>query len=111
MERLRWMPHDLGRHYVLVNVAGFELTVVENDRAVLGMRVIVGTADQSTPSFAATLRLLTINPYWNVPHRIARDRLVPRERQRPGYLAALGFRIQDPRTGRWREPDAEVLAR
>ncbi|HEY7540964.1 MAG TPA: L,D-transpeptidase family protein [Methylomirabilota bacterium] len=111
MERLRWMRHDLGDHYVFVNIAGFELAVVEHDRTVLGMRVIVGTADQSTPSFAATLRLLTINPYWNVPHRIARDRLVPRERRSPGYLAGLGFRVQDPQTGQWREPDADLLAR
>jgi murein L,D-transpeptidase YcbB/YkuD len=74
MERLRWLPHDLGSHYVFVNIAGFELAVVEDDRTVLTMRVIVGMADQSTPSFAATLRLLTINPYWTVPHRIARDR-------------------------------------
>ena len=106
MERLRWLPHDLGSHYVFVKIAGFELAVVEDDRTVLTMRVIVGMADQSTPSFAATLRLLTINPYWTVPHRIARDRLVPRERRSPGYLAAHGFRIQDPRTGQWREPDA-----
>jgi murein L,D-transpeptidase YcbB/YkuD len=111
MERLRWMPHDLGSHYVFVNIAGFDLTVIEDDRSVLTMRVIVGMADQPTPSFAATLRSLTINPYWTVPHRIARDRLVPRERRSPGYLAAHGFRIQDAETGQWREPDAEVLAR
>jgi murein L,D-transpeptidase YcbB/YkuD len=111
MERLRWMPHDLGSHYVFVNTAGFELKVIEQDRAALGMRVIVGTGDQSTPSFAATLRTLTINPYWNVPHRIARDRLVPRERRSPGYLAAHGFRVLDPPTGQWREPDAKTFAR
>jgi murein L,D-transpeptidase YcbB/YkuD len=111
MERLRWMHHDLGRHYVFVNTAGFELTVIEQDRAVLGMRVVVGTGEQSTPSFAATLRSLTINPYWNVPHRIARDRLVPREQRSPGYLVAHGFRVLDPRTGEWHEPDAESLAR
>jgi murein L,D-transpeptidase YcbB/YkuD len=110
MERLRWMPRDLGRHYVLVNLAGFELAVIEYDRVVLGMRIVVGMADQSTPSFAATLRSLTINPYWNVPHRIARDRLVPKEQRSPGYLAAHGFRILDPRTGQWREPDASILA-
>jgi murein L,D-transpeptidase YcbB/YkuD len=109
MERLRWMPHDLGGHYVFVNTAGFQLAVVEDDRAVLRMRVIVGTGDQSTPSFAATLRSLTINPYWNVPNRIARDRLVPRERRSPGYLAAHGFRVLDPQTREWREPDAETL--
>ena len=110
MERLRWLPRDLGSHYVFVNTAGFELSVVEGDRTVLGMRVIVGAPDQPTPSFTATLRSLTINPYWNVPHRIARDTLVPRERRRPGYLAARGFRVLDPSTGRWREPDATSLA-
>jgi L,D-transpeptidase YcbB len=110
MERLRWMPRDLGDHYVFVNTAGFELAVIEHDRVVLGLRVIVGTGDQSTPSFAATLRSLTINPYWNVPNRIARDRLVPREQRSPGYLAAHGFRVLDARTGEWREPDAESIA-
>jgi murein L,D-transpeptidase YcbB/YkuD len=111
LERVRWMPRDLGSHYILVNTAAFELAVVEGDRSVLGMRIIVGAPDQATPSFTATLRSLAINPYWNVPHRIARDRLLPRERQSPGYLAAGGFRLFDPRTGRWREPDAEALAR
>jgi murein L,D-transpeptidase YcbB/YkuD len=109
MERLRWMPRDLGRHYVLVNTAGFELAVVEDDRTVLGMRVIVGTRDQATPSFTATLTSLVINPYWNVPVRIARDKLVPRERRSPGYLASRRFRVLDPRSDQWREPDAASL--
>lgn len=111
MERLRWMPRDLGPHYVLVNTAGFELAVIEDDRTVLGMRVIVGTLDQGTPSFTATLRSLVINPYWNVPSRIVRDKLLPRERQSPGYLAARGFRVFDAGDGEWREPDAQALSR
>jgi murein L,D-transpeptidase YcbB/YkuD len=111
MERLRWMPRDLGPHYVLVNTAAFELAVVEDDRSVLGMRIIVGAPDQATPSFTGTLRSLLINPYWNVPIRIAYDTLLPRERQNPGYLAAHGFRLFDARAGRWREPDAAALAR
>jgi murein L,D-transpeptidase YcbB/YkuD len=111
MERLRWMPRDLGPHYVLVNTAAFELAVVEDDRWVLGMRIIVGAPDQATPSFTGTLRSLLINPYWNVPIRIAYDTLLPRERQNPGYLAAHGFRLFDARAGRWREPDAAALAR
>jgi murein L,D-transpeptidase YcbB/YkuD len=109
MERLRWMPHDLGDHYVFVNIAGFELTVVGHDRTMLSMRIVVGMADQSTPSFRATLKTLTINPYWNVPDRIARDRLVPREQKSPGYLAAHGFRVLDRGTETWREPDAAAL--
>lgn len=110
MERLRWMPRALGDHYVLVNTAGFELAVVEGERTMLGMRVVVGTPGQATPSFTAMLRSLVIDPYWNVPARIARDKLLPRERRNPDYLAAHGFRVLDPRTGQWRAPDATSLA-
>jgi murein L,D-transpeptidase YcbB/YkuD len=104
------MPRDLGPHHVLVNTASFELVVIEGDRAVLGMSVIVGSPDQTTPSFTATLRTLIINPYWNVPARIARDKLLPRERRNPGFLAARGFRVLDGRSGQWRAPDAASLA-
>jgi murein L,D-transpeptidase YcbB/YkuD len=105
MERLRWLPHDLGNHYILVNTAGFELAVIESGKTVLRMRTINGTPDQATPSFSATLRSLIINPFWYVPERIARERLWPREQAKPGYLAARGFRIFDTRNGNWQELD------
>ncbi|MGE5241549.1 MAG: peptidoglycan-binding protein, partial [Bacteroidota bacterium] len=83
LERWRWLPHDLGERYILVNSAGFELTVVERGRAVLGMRAIMGALEQPTPSFSAQLRMLVINPYWNVPARIAREELLPLQRRDP----------------------------
>lgn len=103
MERLRWLPRELGNHYILANTAGFELTVIENDRTVLGMRTINGTPDQATPSFVATLQTLIVNPYWYVPKRIERDKLWPREQRQPGYLLGRGFRIFDTRNGGWQE--------
>lgn len=105
MERWRWLPRDLGDHYILTNTAGFELAVVENGKTVLTMRTINGTPDQATPSFTAMLKSLIINPYWYVPGRIERDKLWPREQRSPGYLAAHGFRIFDTRGGDWRELD------
>jgi murein L,D-transpeptidase YcbB/YkuD len=124
LERWRWLPHDLGEHYILINSAGFELTVVENGRTVLGMRVIVGTPEQPTPSFSATLQSLTINPYWNVPERIARDVLLPKQQRNPRYFAKRGFRVFEPRNGNgkgigeeielaridWRHIDADSFA-
>lgn len=99
LERWRWLPHDLGEHYILVNSAGFELAVVERGRTVLGMRVIVGMPDQPTPSFVAPLQTLAINPYWNVPERIARDVLLPKQQRDPRYFEKRGFRAFDPRNG------------
>lgn len=102
MERLRWLPHDPGRHFVQINTAGFELEVIEDGKTVLKMRTINGTPREATPSFGGTLQSLVINPYWHVPARIARDRLWPRIRRDPGYLDRNGFRIIDRRNG-WRE--------
>ncbi|MBA2670880.1 MAG: hypothetical protein H0U67_10955, partial [Gemmatimonadetes bacterium] len=34
LDRWRWLPNDLGDRYVLVNVAGFELEVVEQGRVI-----------------------------------------------------------------------------
>jgi len=109
MERLRWLPRDLGDHYILVNTAEFELAVVEDGKTVLRMRTINGTPDQATPSFTATLQTPIINPYWYVPQRIALDRLWPRARANPGYLAARGFRAFDTRNGSWQELDPARL--
>jgi murein L,D-transpeptidase YcbB/YkuD len=109
MERLRWLPRDLGNQYILVNTAGFELAMVEDDKTVLRMRTINGTPEQATPSFTATLQTLVINPYWNVPERIARERLWPRAQVSPDYLSARGFRVFDTRNGKWLELDPTRL--
>ena len=42
LERWRWLPRDLGRRHVLVNIAAFRLEAVEDGRTELDMRVIVG---------------------------------------------------------------------
>jgi murein L,D-transpeptidase YcbB/YkuD len=108
LERWRWLPRDLGEHYILVNTAGFELTVIERGRTVLGMRVIVGQREQPTPSFAATLQTLAINPYWNVPERIARDVLLPKQQRDPLFFTTRGIRVLDPNNSDGNGNGAEI---
>ena len=104
LERWRWLPHDLGERYILVNSAGFELTVVEHERTVLDMRAIMGALEQPTPSFSAKLRSLIINPYWNVPARIAREELLPLQLRDPRYFATHAFQVLDLRNGEQIDP-------
>jgi murein L,D-transpeptidase YcbB/YkuD len=108
LERWRWLPRDLGEHYVLVNSAGFELAVIERGRTVLGMRVIVGQREQPTPSFAATLQTLAINPYWNVPERIAREVLLPKQQRDPLFFTTRGIRVFDPNNSDGNGNGAEI---
>jgi len=90
MDRWRWLPHDLGRMYVLVNVAGFEMSVVENNRPIEEMNVVVGQTGWETPIFADTLESLVVNPSWNVPPSILAKDIGDRAFD-PGYLAANHF--------------------
>ena len=86
IDRWRWLPHDLGKMYIMVNVAGFEMSVVENNRAIEEMNVVVGKPGWATPIFADTLESIVVNPYWNVPPSIAAEEVIPAIAQDPGYL-------------------------
>lgn len=70
MERWRWMPRDLGRRHVIVNVPAFTAALVEAERVVARHRVIVGKKSTPTPQLAALATGVTFNPWWNVPQSI-----------------------------------------
>ena len=93
MERWRWFPENLGSRYVMVNIPGYELYLVENDDVVLSMRVIVGQRERPTPVISAQMTYLELNPYWNIPQKIARKDLLPKIQADPGYLNRLGIRV------------------
>jgi|WetSurMetagenome_2_1015567.scaffolds.fasta_scaffold44591_2 L,D-transpeptidase YcbB len=93
LERWRWLPQDLGRRHIAVNIAGFELEAVEDDEVVLDMRVVVGLPYHHTPVFSETMRYLVLNPLWHVPRDIAVKEILPRLRTDPSYLAKQKMRV------------------
>jgi len=86
LERARWLPHELGRRHVLVNIAGYWTRLVEGSDTVLRMKAIVGKAYQQTPAFSDEIRYIELNPYWNVPRSIAANEIIPAVIEDPGYL-------------------------
>jgi L,D-transpeptidase YcbB len=110
MERWRWLPQDLGRRRIEVNIAAYELQVIDDDEVGLRMRVVVGRAYRRTPVFSDTVRYIVLNPNWHVPKSIAVDELIPRIQKDSTYLERFGMRLQtlgpdaadvDPRTVDW----------
>jgi murein L,D-transpeptidase YcbB/YkuD len=87
MDRWRWLPHDMGESFLMVNVAGFEMEVVQGGQVVERMDVVVGQQNWKTPIFADTMEYLVVNPYWNVPPSILEDEIVPALDRDPNYLA------------------------
>ncbi len=77
MEEWRWMPDDLGRFYVWVNVPEFMIRVVKDDKVIHEERVITGLPDKQTPIFSDEMELVTFHPRWNVPDSIKVRELYP----------------------------------
>lgn len=99
MERWRWLPEDLGRRYILINIPGFEMRVMEGDRQIMEARVVVGKSVQPTPVFTGTMSYLVLNPYWNIPRSIAVEEMLPQLHDDPYALAEQNIRILDLRNG------------
>ncbi len=93
LERWRWLPVHLGDRYLLVNIAGFRLDVVESNATVMTMRAIVGRPYRNTPIFSDVMTYLVFSPYWHVPPGIAARDILPKVQKDPRYLAANGFRV------------------
>jgi L,D-transpeptidase YcbB len=83
MERWRWMPENLGEHHFMVNLAGFELTEVEDNGVVDRMDVVVGAVATQTPEFSEEMEYVEINPTWTVPYSIATKEMLPKLRRNP----------------------------
>jgi murein L,D-transpeptidase YcbB/YkuD len=78
LDRLRALPADPGRRFILVDAAGARLQVYENGRVRDEMKVIVGNPDMQTPILSGLIRFASLDPYWNMPPDLVRDRIAPR---------------------------------
>ncbi|KQT87258.1 peptidoglycan-binding protein [Methylobacterium sp. Leaf469] len=93
MERWRWLPADLGRDYVMVNIPEFQVRVfkdgVKRDEA----RVIVGKTESPTPIFSGLMEYAVVNPSWNVPPSILKNEFLPGLARDPNYAARRGYEV------------------
>ncbi len=63
LERWRWMPHDLGDAYVMVNLPDFTLKVVQTGKTVWQTKIVAGkVGNQATPLLTETMKYITVNP-------------------------------------------------
>jgi murein L,D-transpeptidase YcbB/YkuD len=93
LERWRWLPRFLGHRYLFVNIANFELQIIEDRQRVLAMRAIVGRNYRQTPIFSALMTTVVLNPYWYVPQTIFVEDLLPKIKADPAYLTARNYKI------------------
>jgi murein L,D-transpeptidase YcbB/YkuD len=107
LERWRWLPRDLGRRHILIDVAAFRAVAVDEHTEALQTRIVTGRAGWPTPIVSGQLRAVVANPAWNVPHDIAVQEILPALRRDGGFLAREGMAVYrnrkpvDPQSVEW----------
>jgi murein L,D-transpeptidase YcbB/YkuD len=99
MERWRWLPRDLGKAYVMVNIPEYTLRVFNNGALAWKTRVVVGKPSMPTPLLSETMKFITVNPTWNVPPSIIQNEYLPALQQDPTALERIGLKVEHNRDG------------
>jgi murein L,D-transpeptidase YcbB/YkuD len=100
MERWRWLPRDLGKAYVMVNIPDYTLKVVRDGAKVWQTRIVVGKPTMPTPIFSDEIENIVVNPTWHVPESIVVNEYLPVLQQDPTVLARMGLVVERERDGR-----------
>jgi len=93
MERWRWLPRELGKAHVVLNIPDFTLRVYNNNAQVWTTRVVVGKPGTPTPLLSETMKYITVNPTWNVPPSIVYNEYLPALQQDPTVLKRMGLNL------------------
>ncbi len=112
LERWRWMPHELGKTRVVVNIPDFTLRLYRNDQLYWNTRIVVGKPNLPTPIMSATMKFITVNPTWNVPPSIIANEYLPALRNDPDAIRRIGLKMEQNPDGTVRiyQPPGEANA-
>ena len=91
LERWRWLPHNPGSKYLIVNIPEFRLRIIENGKEIDNHKVIVGKPDKQTPQFQTQVTGVILNPTWTVPPSIIAESVGSLIRKTPATARSRGF--------------------
>ena len=111
LERARWLLHETEGDFVLVDIAGYKVTLYRGGKAAWSARVQVGKPFRKTPVFKSEINRVTLNPTWTIPPGIMKNDTLPKIRSNPDYLAKNRMKVIDasgrevaPNTVDWSKP-------
>ena len=87
MERLRWVPVEVEKDYLLINIPEFKIHVFENSKPIWEANVVVGKTARRTSIFKGNISQIIFNPYWGIPTSIVKNEIIPKLQNNPNYLA------------------------
>jgi murein L,D-transpeptidase YcbB/YkuD len=93
LERWRWLPREIAERRLEVRVPQMQVALYQSETAPRVHAVIVGSRATPSPTFAAELRSVTLNPTWTPPSSILTNELLPRFRLDPSLADREGYDV------------------
>src|SRR5690606_25394960 len=93
--RTQWLIHQPEGHLIMVNIPEFKMHVMEGDKQVFDMNVVVGKEGNNTTIFTGHLDQVVFSPYWNIPRSIVKNEILPAMQKNAGYLAGQNMEITE----------------
>lgn len=107
LERARSLQ-DIPPTAVVVDIAGFEVSLYRDGHRMFHGRAQVGRPYRSTPVFSDSITYIEFNPTWTVPPTILRKDTLPAIKRDPDYLRTKNMQVLtlsgeevDPATVAW----------
>ncbi len=93
LDKMRWLPNNMGSQYIMVNLPEYSLKAVKDNQVQLSMDVAVGGSEHPSCVLASKINTVVLNPYWNLPTSIAGAELWPRLKTDKNFLAKKHYNV------------------
>jgi len=91
MERERWMNFPRGKRHILVDLADFNTSIIDDGKVTFKTIIVVGANvdDRRSPEFSDSMEHMVLNPTWYVPRSIAVKEYWPLMQEDPSAVGHL----------------------
>jgi murein L,D-transpeptidase YcbB/YkuD len=109
MERWRWLPRDLGKRHIWINLPSYNVLIRNNGKTEFTTKGIIGRLEAPTPLISSRIKNIIVNPFWHIPASIVARDILPKLKIDPvAFLRSnsikvlrRGGRLMDPAKINW----------
>ena len=95
LDRYKQLPDSMPEKYIWVNLPSYYLQVWDNDTLILNSKIICGKPATPTPLLTSYITDMVTYPTWTVPNSIIAKQYLPKLKNNPNYLSAIGLKLVD----------------
>lgn len=95
LDRYKQLPDSMPEKYIWVNLPSFYMQVWDHDTLILNSKIICGKPATPTPLLTSYITDMVTYPTWTVPNSIIAKQYLPKLKNNPNYLSAIGLKLVD----------------